>query len=193
MKEPDFNDKQRLRYLSKQIRRSLTPDFRHQASLLICDLIQEWIVFKQSRTVLTYMAMGSEVDLSHLFSHNKEKEWIIPRIEPMGKMVFHSYDPGRLIHHPYGMLEPDPTCNIVSSEKIQLTLVPGLVFDLNGWRLGYGGGFYDRFLCQFEGVYAGITFHELLRPNVPHDPHDIPMQYIISEKGIFSTAKKGEP
>lgn len=176
-----------LRQDSKRIRSSLPADFRYKASLVICELIQEWEIFKGSKTILTYLAMGSEVDLSPLFTQNFDKEWVIPRIIQEGEMIFHVFDPDKLIRHSFGMLEPDKTCATVPTEMIQLTLVPGLAFDFDGWRLGYGGGFYDRFLAHFRGNFAGITFHELKLPQIPHDTHDVPMQYVITEKGIFST------
>jgi 5-formyltetrahydrofolate cyclo-ligase len=83
------------------------------------------------------------------------------------------------------MLEPDKDCPIIDPETVQLILVPGVAFDREGWRLGYGGGFYDRFLAQYRGCFAGITFEYLLQSQVSHTSHDIPMQFIITEKGIF--------
>lgn len=186
------NRKAKLRQENKRIRSSLTPEFRHHVSLAICELIQEWRLFRTSKTVLTYMAMGSEVDLSPLFMHNNDKEWVIPRIKSGGEMVFHIYEPDKLVRHRFGMLEPDVGCAIIPFEEIQLTLVPGLAFDLQGWRLGYGGGFYDRFLAHFHGVSAGITFQALLQVQIPHAAHDIAVQYVITEKGIFPTSKRND-
>lgn len=177
-----------LRQESKRNRATLSSDYRHQASLAICDHIQDWPIFQNSTTILTYMAMGSEVDLSPLLARYPQKEWGIPRVQTRGQMVFHIFNPEKLIRHPYGMMEPDPLSTIIPSERVQLTLVPGLAFDLQGWRLGYGGGFYDRFLSHQTGKYAGITYQNLLQSQVPHDSHDIPMQFIITENGISSTA-----
>ena len=73
---------------------------------------------------------------------------------------------------------------MIPPDAVQLALVPGLAFDGNGWRLGYGGGFYDRFLMWFEGVSAGITFQALCTNPIPHEGHDIPMQYLITETGV---------
>jgi 5-formyltetrahydrofolate cyclo-ligase len=129
--------------------------------------------------------MGSEVDLSPLFSQFPQKEWGIPRVLPGNRMAFHLYEPSKLIRHPYGMLEPDPGCPVISTEEVQLAFVPGLAFDLEGWRLGYGGGFYDRFLSGFTGNHAGITYQMLLAESIPHAHHDIPMQFLITENGIM--------
>ncbi len=99
-------------------------------------------------------------------------------------MQFHTYDPRKLVLHPYGMLEPEPSCPVIVPEEIQLMLVPGLAFDRYGWRLGYGSGFYDRFLTNFEGVSAGITYQDLLFDHIPHKEYDIPMKYLVTENGI---------
>ena len=82
------------------------------------------------------------------------------------------------------MLEPDPICAPIASQKIQLVLVPGLAFDQQGWRLGYGGGFYDRFLGTSPGIPVGVTYQALVWPVIPHQEHDIPMRYLVSEAGI---------
>jgi 5-formyltetrahydrofolate cyclo-ligase len=98
-------------------------------------------------------------------------------------MVFHLYEAGHLEKHPFGMLEPALHLPVVLPEEIHLALVPGLAFDRSGWRLGYGGGYYDRFLMDFKGISAGIVFQALLLEEVPHSPLDIPMHWIISEQG----------
>jgi len=184
MFDNSLTTKDQLRQESKHIRSRLTVKACQDASAEIRRRIQEWTVFLEAGIVLTYMPMRREVDLTPLLSQFQKKAWAIPRIRPGGEMVFQAYDPARLILHPYGMLEPAPSCPVIPPEAIQLALVPGLAFDHDGWRLGYGGGFYDRFLCDFQGSYAGITYQALLREDIPHDAHDIAMQFVITETGI---------
>ena len=177
--------KKQLRQECKQIRASLREDTRLQANTTICHTIEGWKLFKDSDTVLTYMPMRGEVDLSSLLEHHPSKQWAIPRILPEGQMVFHAYDPTRLVRHPYGMLEPASDCPTVAPDAIQLALVPGLAYDSQGWRLGYGGGFYDRFLSSFSSAFAGVTYQALLLNHIPHAGHDIPMQFVITETGMI--------
>jgi 5-formyltetrahydrofolate cyclo-ligase len=80
------------------------------------------------------------------------------------------------------MDEPASDLPVISSEEIQLTLVPGLAFDRYGWRIGYGGGYYDRFLRNFNGLSVGIVFRLLLLDEVPHSTLDVPMNWIITEQ-----------
>lgn len=176
-----------LRQECKSIRSALEEDFRQQASQAICRQIENWGPFHRSTVISTYLPMGSEVDIKPLLARLGHKHWAIPLIHPGGRMTFHTYDSAKLVLHPYGMLEPDPACPLVPPQEVHLALVPGLAFDPNGWRLGYGGGFYDRFLSHFEGLSAGITFEALLRAQIPHAGHDIPMQFIITETGVKPT------
>jgi 5-formyltetrahydrofolate cyclo-ligase len=115
---------------------------------------------------------------------------MLPRIIPEEdhRMVFHLYDPSRLILHPFGMAEPAPDLPVIIPEEIQLALVPGLAFDRHGWRLGYGGGYFDRFLKGFKGVSAGVVFHALLLDEVPHTRMDIPMDWILTEREFLTAA-----
>lgn len=176
--------KDQLRQQCKQIRSALTRAQQNAASALICKQIESWPAFQEAEIILTYLPFKGEVDLTQLLTEFPNKVWAVPRIKPGGLMDFHRYDPDRLVRHAYGMLEPDPDCPIISPQQVQLALVPGLAFNREGWRLGYGGGFYDRFLENYRGISAGITYQALLLDHVPHAEHDIAMQHVITEKTI---------
>jgi len=181
--------KSQLRRRCRATRKSLGDETRAHASLSICERIENWHIFQHSATILTYMPIKAEVDLTSLLKRHPQKGWALPRIIPEEdhRMVFHPYDARRLVRHPFGMAEPTPGLPVISPEDIQLTLAPGLAFDRLGWRLGYGGGYFDRFLKSFRGISAGIVFHDLLLESVPHTALDIPMQWIVTENEMFST------
>jgi 5-formyltetrahydrofolate cyclo-ligase len=182
--------KSQLRQQCRATRKALGEETRLQASLAICERIERWPIFQQSETVLTYMPIKSEADLTPLLERCTQKKWMLPRIIPEEdhRMVFHLYDPSRLILHPFGMAEPAPDLPVIIPEEIQLALVPGLAFDRHGWRLGYGGGYFDRFLKGFKGVSAGVVFHALLLDEVPHTRMDIPMDWILTEREFLTAA-----
>jgi 5-formyltetrahydrofolate cyclo-ligase len=186
MSEELTETKSRLRQHCRAIRKSLGEEARARASQSICDALEHWEIFQQSESILTYMPIKSEVDLMPLLTRHPEKRWLLPRILPEEehRMVFHPYDAARLVHHPFGMAEPAADLQTVPPEAIQLALVPGLTFDRRGWRLGYGGGYFDRFLKNFAGVSAGIFFQALLLDEIPRGPFDVPMQWIVTEMGI---------
>jgi 5-formyltetrahydrofolate cyclo-ligase len=67
--------------------------------------------------------------------------------------------------------------------------VPGLAFDRAGWRLGYGGGYFDRFLQDFGGVSVGAVFQALLLDSLPHGEYDVPMQWLVMEGELIKTGE----
>jgi 5-formyltetrahydrofolate cyclo-ligase len=186
--------KRQLRKQCKTIRKDLADETRRQASEAICARLATWDVFRASNIILTYMPIGTEVDLRPLLADFPGKRWLLPRILPgeNGCMVFHAYDPQNLIVHSFGMAEPAPHLPQVAPTEIQLVLAPGLAFDRSGWRLGYGGGYFDRFLKDFDGVSAGVVFQTLLLDALPHGEYDIPIQWLVTENTLIKVTEKAE-
>ena len=180
-----------LRKECRAVRNALGETGRAQASLAICERLAAWTIFAQSQTILTYMPIKSEVDLTPLLERFPQKRWVLPRIIPEEnhRMEFHLYDAARLVQHPFGMMEPAPDAPILAAEEIELTLVPGLAYDRRGYRLGYGGGYYDRFLARFRGISMGIVFHDLWLDSIPHGRHDVRVQWIVTERELVPTQK----
>jgi 5-formyltetrahydrofolate cyclo-ligase len=88
---------------------------------------------------------------------------------------------------------PEPCCSSlpneeIEPEKLDLTIVPGIAFDKDGGRIGYGGGYYDRFLsCKnIKTVKVGFSFHQLVFEKIRTEPHDILMDYIVTESTIYT-------
>jgi 5-formyltetrahydrofolate cyclo-ligase len=87
--------------------------------------------------------------------------------------------------------EPNPNkTNKVESENISYLIVPGVVFDLSGFRIGYGGGYYDRFLSNYDGPTISIAFDEQLIEIVPSENFDVPVQLLITDKRRVERHKK---
>ena len=185
---PDIAEqKRRYRRSCRQIRKELGEDTCQQGSLSICGWIESWPVFQRTSVILAYMPISGEVDLTPLLERQPQKHWVLPRIIPEEnhRMVFHPYDARRLVLHPFGMAEPAPDLPIIPSSQVQLALVPGLAFDRLGRRLGYGGGYFDRFLCDFTGISLGVIFKALLLDHLPCGEQDVPVQWIVTEAGLF--------
>ncbi len=90
------------------------------------------------------------------------------------------------------MLEPPSEYEEILPEALDLILVPGLAFDKSGYRLGYGGGFYDRILGRGLGLKIGICLRENLWESLPVEPHDERVDYIITEEGVVQCLKDGK-
>nr|WP_245185095.1 5-formyltetrahydrofolate cyclo-ligase [Flavonifractor sp. AGMB03687] len=160
-------------------------------------LFRRFLSLPQTRaahTILLYCGMGTEPDtlrlLPALFAAGKRI--CLPRCLPGNQMEARLVQPdSSLICHPYGMLEPGTDCPLVSPEEIDLVLVPGLAFDRSGGRLGRGGGYYDRWLAHFSGVTAALCRDGLLMDAVPRLPHDLGVDLVITETGLYGPSASG--
>ena len=85
-----------------------------------------------------------------------------------------------------GIPAPSEDAPIVSPEALDLIVVPALTFDIEGFRLGYGGGYYDRYLKDIPAYTVGIARHRLLRQKVPKEPHDIAVKCLVTEEEVFA-------
>ena len=88
----------------------------------------------------------------------------------------------------YGILEPSDSCEEVDYCDIDIVITPGLAFTLKGDRLGYGGGYYDRFLIQYPAITrCALTYDRLILGSLPVKENDVPVDYLISEIGVKTT------
>jgi 5-formyltetrahydrofolate cyclo-ligase len=186
MPESIAEQKNQIRKQCRQTRQALGEPFREKVSQEMCVQIANWPVFQHARAILTYMPIKGEADLRPLLANYPQKCWILPRILPDAghSMYFHPYDPRQLVRHPFGMEEPAASLPVIPPDDIDLALVPGLAYDRRGWRLGYGGGYYDRFLTGFSGVSLGVTFDALLLDKLPCGEYDVPVKWIVTEKEL---------
>ena len=182
-------DKSVLRARCRALRDAMTAQAVASVSERIYQRLVEWPAFRQAQTVMAYMAFGNEVSLLPLMNQSRDKRWVIPRTvtEPGPRLILHLYDPARLVRHRFGMLEPDVSLPVVEPGELDLVLVPGLAFDRRGYRLGFGGGFYDRFLPHVTAGKVGIVATALLVEHVPNDHFDQRVDYVASEAGISAT------
>lgn len=143
-----------------------------------------------ARTVLLYRGMGAEPDTERLISAllGRGMTVALPRCLPDRGMEARIVTKGTaLVRHPYGMLEPGAGCPLLPRGAIDLILTPGLAFDKSGYRLGHGGGYYDRYLADFEGLTAAMCRERFLLSQVPALPHDRPVKLVVTERETFHT------
>lgn len=165
-----------------------------RAALPINDLSREvawrllsWPEFQRASRVLSYLAFGSEIDLSPLLETGKD--FYLTRTPAGGReLTVHRFaDVAGLEPHRYGYLQPPAGAAAVAVDTIDLALVPGLCFDRRGVRLGYGLGYYDRLLGSLhpDVPRVGVTAEALFVPRLPREPWDVPMTHIVTEVGLF--------
>lgn len=145
----------------------------------------------RAKALLLYLSMGSEVDTWGIFEQALAagKEVFAPRcLDKQGHMAFHRVDSREdLVAGAFGLLEPDPArCPLWQGESGALCLVPGLAFDEEGFRLGYGKGYYDRFLTSHPVETVGLCFGDLVVPRLPHSPLDRRVSALVTEAGVLA-------
>ena len=182
-------EKTRLRAECYAKRMSIGGTEKKEIDLLICRNILSLDCFVRAESVLLYSPVNQEIDISPViaFSLSSGKTVAFPHTMNGGEMVFRSVRstdelrPGR-----FGIPEPDAHAPSVLSCGNTVCIVPALVIDRKGYRIGYGGGYYDRFLSSFEGTSVGLVYESGLLDSVPREAHDIAVDIIVSEKGAYT-------
>ena len=183
---PELTDKRTLRALGKQKRLAVS---RADADREILRRLLQTEAFRESDLVLCYVSVASEADTRALLSHcfAVGRRVAVPRCESGGVMRFHEVQSLQSLKpSPLGIPEPDSSLPAAQCSEKTLCVVPGLLFDLAGHRIGYGGGYYDRFLASFPGKTVGLCYETLLCERLPREPFDCPVQTIITEKRILT-------
>jgi 5-formyltetrahydrofolate cyclo-ligase len=88
---------------------------------------------------------------------------------------------------PFNIPEPHRDDPVIAENQIDVTVLPGIAFDAFGWRLGWGGGFYDRFLSKSSGLSVGLAFELQVVNSLPTEMHDKQVKYIVTEKRVIAT------
>ncbi|MGB3694540.1 MAG: 5-formyltetrahydrofolate cyclo-ligase [Spirulinaceae cyanobacterium] len=168
-------------------RRSLPKDVWQKKSDSLCVHLQAWPQFKQARTILAYFSFRQEPDLSSLF--NNKQRWGFPRCVAKS-LSWHLWKPQqRLIQGIYGIQEPEPYSPVLKPAEVDLILVPGVACDRRGYRLGYGGGFYDRMFSQVEWQLkptVGIVFDFAYVSCLPIEPWDGKLDAVCTEEKLLT-------
>lgn len=185
--------KANMRAHFKAVREGLIPGERCAIDEAIARNVEALPEFAAADGVFTYLSFGAEVDTRELIQRAWEagKTVCLPRVVPgtreMRWYTVQSLD--GLVRGSFGVEEPphDPSREADPADFAHpVTLVPGLAFDRAGFRLGYGGGFYDTFLPGFPGASIGLVRACQLVEALPvRDAHDVPVDAVVTESGVL--------
>lgn len=180
--------KNQLRLKYKDMRKNMPHSIKQQYDQQIFNNLLKLQNFHQSDTILTYMSTEIEIDTYRIieYSLNNKKKVALPKCTN-NNMNFYYYNKTKsLKKSKYGIWEPNGIEKdlAVLSEKT-ICIVPGLSFDLNGYRLGYGGGYYDRFLYKNDSlITVGLCYQNNVVDKLIINQYDIPVNYIITENSL---------
>ncbi len=182
----------RKKYLEK--RTSLPAEVRAARDAKICRNILSSAVYRYADVILMFYPMKGEVDILPIMESAlaSGKRVAFPRCNAEDhSMIFYfvtskeDFEKGA-----YGIMEPKTTLEAFEITSVEtqnvLCLVPAIVYDRRGYRVGYGGGYYDRFFGKTRPASIGIVYEEFILKSVPHGRYDVTVDVVVSERGIYA-------
>ncbi len=173
--------KKELRIFAKELRSSF--DIAEISKKIVINFLNNFQPSKNNPKIALYFPFGSELDTTLLFK-NKEFDFFLPKTEKDFNMNFFHYQLGdELIINKYGIKEPKITTPVFNFDAI---IVPALLADKNFYRLGYGGGYYDRFLKKYPNPSYIFVPEKLFVEELPIDKNDIQCDFIVTENNFYN-------
>ncbi len=190
--------------LKKEIRKNMLEDKKNlsketveRKSLAIFNTLKKTDYYKNANNIMIYVTLGNEVITEPIIHDlmSKGKKVFVPLTVPKTKALIASelkdFEKDLEIGH-FGVREPTKEATRpVEPSILDLIIVPGVAFDRKGYRVGYGAGYYDRFLLRIseKARTIALAFHMQLIDKVPVDDHDIAVEHIITEKEFIKNIR----
>lgn len=189
-------DKKQIRSSAIQTLKNFSEDEKQKVEQKLTKNLLSSNLWNQAKTIGITMAQGFEWDTKMIIeaAWNQNKIIAVPKCSPSEKkLTFYqlkTFDQLEVVY--YNLLEPKPEKSaIVDKTSIDLLVVPGLCFDEKGYRVGFGGGYYDRFLADYSNETVSLIHTSQLVNEVPSENFDIPVNHLITEKELYITSESG--
>ncbi|MBR2405708.1 MAG: 5-formyltetrahydrofolate cyclo-ligase [Clostridia bacterium] len=184
--------KTRLRAKYRAIRTEMTAEQREHCDSRIAERVRRLWQYRRARQVLTYVSTPIEVDTRRIIAQALAdgKRVAVPRCIPDTRQMEFYYISSldELSPGSFGVDEPQPLPeNLVTDLSEGLCIIPAFCYDHTGYRLGYGKGYYDRFLPRFGGNLIGICYSSCVRRHLPHGRFDRPAELLVTENYLRRT------
>ena len=186
--------KNELRQKYRALRDSFGEEFINKASNLASSNLQKTEEFKNADIVLLYYPTKNEISplplLKICLKMGKTVAFPVCQKESTTLIFKKVTSLDMLSPTNFGIFEPNEECEIIIPTEKTICITPALLFSKDGHRLGYGKGYYDRFLKDFNGISVGFTYSECVLDCIPNETHDIPLDMIITESEVLKIAQK---
>lgn len=172
----------RVEMLTKRLKQ--LPMMKMQRDKRIIDTINSIPGFVNAGDVMFYIPIHGEVDLSILFEQHKDKKsFILPRVVKESKdlTLYKITSMEDLEEGSFRIPEPKEDLEVIPPEKLGFIILPGIAFDLNGHRIGYGQGYFDRLLKKTNCPKIGVAYEFQIVDNIGNEIHDVPVNMIVTE------------
>ena len=175
--------KAELRKKILQEMKALSQEQKQAMDQALTDQFLKHPFYQEAKLIASYLSFPHEFQTQELIEQALKdgKKVLIPKTYPKGRMDFVVYNPQQLAKTSFGLLEPQGDLEVVDASQIDLIHVPGLAFTTEGYRIGYGGGYYDRYLEHFSGHTLSTVYPCQIRDFIPED-HDIPVQEVLIDE-----------
>lgn len=184
--------KTEIRSKYRKIRTNLTGEKKGQLDKAIAQRLLSDRVYKEADAVFAFISKDIEVDTTQIINQalSDGKRVAAPRCSTDDRLIDFYYISsfGDLEKGSYGLMEPDVgVCKKAKPSALSVCVVPGLVFDREGYRLGFGKGYYDRFLVNFPGITVGVCYTRCMEQQLPRGFYDKPVSLVVTEKYTVDT------
>lgn len=187
-------DKKQVREQVIKLRDSQSEDKILSKSKIIKDELFDFEYFKKSNIIMFYVSFRSEVKTDFIIKESLKlgKKVVLPQADPKNKKlnIFQVTNfEEDLKEGIWGILEPKDACKKIDIKNIDLVIVPAVAYDMRGYRVGYGGGYYDKFLSEFynsnkNGKTIGLAYELQIIDKIPADEFDQKVNFIVTEERI---------
>ncbi|HGR0371887.1 TPA: 5-formyltetrahydrofolate cyclo-ligase [Streptococcus pneumoniae] len=176
--------KSELRKQVLQGMKAISQEQKQAIDQALTERILQHPFYQEAKVIATYLSFSHEFQTRELIEQALKdgKRVLTPKTYPKGRMDFVVYDLQQLVKTSFGLLEPQGDLEVVDVSKIDLIHVPGLAFTTKGYRIGYGGGYYDRYLEHFSGRALSTIYPCQIQDFIPEN-HDIPVQEVLIDEG----------
>lgn len=176
--------KSELRKQVLQEMKALSQEQKQAIDQALTERLLQHPFYQEAKIIATYLSFPHEFQTQELIEQALKdgKKVLIPKTYPKGRMDFVVYDPQQLVKTSFGLLEPQGDLEVVDASQIDLIHVPGLAFTTEGYRIGYGGGYYDRYLEHFTGHTLSAIYSCQIQDFIPEN-HDIPVEEVLIDEG----------
>ena len=188
-----MKSKEEYRNYYRRLREKMSAEEVEKSSSKLVDNLLSLKIVQESESVMVYVSFSNEVKTVRIIDHllGRNKSVYVPycknNINELGYGKINGWH--NLVEGNYGILEPDDNLREpnVDSELLDLILVPGLVFSENGYRIGYGGGYYDRLLDEMDDsvISIGLIYDQFLIDSLPSKSYDRKVDFVVTDLNII--------
>lgn len=172
-------------------RNNLILDIKQNYDSLIFEEIINSEIYKKSKKIFTYISFGSEVDTIKLinYSFSNNKEVYVPKINKQTKdmiaLKIHNFN--NMSVDKWGIIEPNSVDKTNIGTDFDLIIMPGIAFDKQGNRIGYGGGYYDKYISKLNNAsnLLALAYDFQIIQDIESESHDIKVDFILTNKGFI--------